>query len=158
MLQKVSIRPGEPKDVGAVLNLIRQLAIFERAENEVEISEAILLKDGFGEKPLFEFFVAEWKQNIVGLALYYTKYSTWKGACIYLEDLIVDEKHRNLGIGQALFDAVKHTAQQRNAGRMEWQVLNWNESAIAFYQKQNAILDDEWINGKLTREMMGRER
>src|SRR5690606_29733919 len=101
MQQKVCIRPGEPKDVGAVLNLIRQLAIFERAENEVEITETILLKDGFGEKPLFEFFVAESEQCIVGLALFYTKYSTWKGACIYLEDLIVDKNHRNLGIGQA---------------------------------------------------------
>jgi GNAT superfamily N-acetyltransferase len=157
MQQKVCIRTGEPKDVGSVMNLIRQLAIFERAEKEVEITETILLKDGFGEKPLFEFFVAELDSAVVGLALYYTKYSTWKGACIYLEDLIVDENHRNLGIGQVLFDAVKHIAKQRNAGRMEWQVLDWNENAIRFYQKQNAVLDDEWLNGKLTREMMASE-
>ena len=99
-------------------------------------------------------FVAELHDKVLGVALYYEKYSTWKGRCIYLEDLIVTEKHRGIGAGKALFEAVIQEAKQRNSGRMEWQVLDWNQSAIDFYKKYEAELDGEWINGKFRREQL----
>jgi GNAT superfamily N-acetyltransferase len=105
-------------------------------------------EDGFGENKIFEFFVAELGETVVGLALYYYKYSTWKGRCLYLEDIIVSEKYRRHGIGSLLFDKVVDVANTQKVRRMEWQVLDWNESAIAFYKKHQAILDYEWVNAK----------
>ena len=90
----------------------------------------------------------ETKDEILGIALYYTKYSTWKGKCIYLEDIVVSQQHRQKGVGSKLFDAVLEVAKNKKVKRMEWQVLDWNEPAIKFYKKYNAILDEEWINGK----------
>jgi GNAT superfamily N-acetyltransferase len=112
------------------------------------------MEDGFGLNPIYGLFVAELESTIVGIALYYEKYSTWQGRCIYLEDIIVTESQRGNGLGHRLFQAVIDMANQRNSARMEWQVLDWNEPAINFYRKYNANLDGEWLNGKLTREQI----
>ncbi|MEX2379505.1 MAG: GNAT family N-acetyltransferase [Vicingaceae bacterium] len=146
------VRKGEESDCKAVLALIHELALFEKAADEVEIDEEVLKADGFGENSIYDLFVAEKNGKIIGMALFYEKYSTWKGRSIYLEDLIVTEKERGIGAGKALFEAVADEAKKRNSGRMEWQVLDWNQSAIDFYEKAAAELDSEWINCKFRRE------
>ncbi len=148
------IRKGTQDDVPSVLNLIKELALYEKAPQEVTITLTELMADGFGQNPIYGLFVAEHENVIVGIALYYEKYSTWQGRCIFLEDIIVTESKRGVGIGHALFQAVIGVAKARNAARMEWQVLDWNEPAINFYKKYNAGLDPEWINGKLTRKQI----
>lgn len=145
---------GEKKDVPALLGLIRELAIFEKAEGQVEVGVAELEKDGFGPQPLFGFFVADTGREIAGIALYYWKYSTWKGRCLFLEDLIVQEKFRGHGIGSKLFEQVIRMAREEGVRRLEWQVLDWNQPAITFYKKHSAVLDNEWINGKLTYDQL----
>ncbi len=150
----VEIRTGEARDVPAVLKLVKELAVYEKAVNEVTITENELLNDGFGPNSIYGLFVAEEGKEIIGIALYYEKYSTWKGRCLYLEDIIVTENKRGSGIGKQLFDTVIRVAKTKNSARMEWQVLDWNEPAINFYRKYNANLDDEWLNGKLTREQI----
>lgn len=149
---KFTVRPGKESDCAEILSLIKELAVFEKAADEVDIDEEILKHDGFGEHPIYDLFVAEFGDKIVGMALFYEKYSTWKGRSIYLEDLIVTEKLRGKGIGKALFNAVAEEAKKRNSGRMEWQVLDWNQSAIDFYKSAGAELDSEWINCKFRRE------
>ncbi|HVA98369.1 MAG TPA: GNAT family N-acetyltransferase [Bacteroidia bacterium] len=147
------IRKGEKQDIPALLSLIKELALFEKAPNEVVVTIQDLEQDGFSKNAVFTFFVAETvEKQIVGIALYYIKYSTWKGKCIFLEDIIVKESFRKFGIGKKLFLEVVKVAKAIKVKRMEWQVLNWNESAIAFYKKLNAQFDDEWINCKLTEE------
>ena len=105
---------------------------------------------GFGMDKQFDFFVAEENNHVLGIALYYFKYSTWKGKCLILEDIIVTESQRGKGVGQLLFDEVVKVAKATNVRRMEWQVLDWNEPAINFYKKYPSHLDGEWINCKLT--------
>lgn len=151
---QINVRVGLREDVPAVLNLIRELALYERAPEEVTITLKELEEDGFGQNPIYGLFVAEADGALVGIALYYEKYSTWKGRCVYLEDIIVTESMRGKGIGAQLFEAVVAIAKERNSARMEWQVLEWNEPAIGFYKKYNAELDGEWLNGKLTREQI----
>ena len=146
------VRQATPEDIPTVHALIVELAIYERAGNEVETTVAQLIEDGFGPERIFELFVAESEGAIVGMALWYTKYSTWKGKCGFLEDLVVRDEFRDKGIGRALFEAVAAECAQRNFGRMEWQVLDWNEPAIGFYKKLGAELDPEWLNGKFTRD------
>lgn len=146
------VRQATSEDIPAVHALIVELAIYERAGNEVETTVAQLIEDGFGPERIFELFVAESEGAIVGMALWYTKYSTWKGKCGFLEDLVVRDEFRDKGIGRALFEAVAAECAQRNFGRMEWQVLDWNERAIGFYKKLGAELDPEWLNGKFTRD------
>lgn len=140
--------------MGATLELITELAVYEKAPNEVVTTEQQLIEDGFGPDKIFDIFVAEKEGRIVGIALYYTKYSTWKGRCLFLEDIIVTEKLRGQGIGKLLFEEVVLVAKQRGVQRMEWQVLDWNEPALNFYRKYNAILDGEWLNGKFTFEQL----
>jgi GNAT superfamily N-acetyltransferase len=150
----LTIRKGTQTDLPQVYDLIKELALYERAPQEVTNTLSDMEQDGFGEKPIFGFFVAEEGGRIVGLALYYTAYSTWKGRMVYLEDLIVTESHRRSGIGRQLFGAVAQEAHKTKARRMSWQVLEWNEPAISFYQKINASLDAEWINCRLTGEQI----
>lgn len=150
----IQIRKGVESDLPQVLQLIEELAIYERAAGEVEVTVEEMRNWGFGSDKVFEFFVAEQAGDIVGIALYYYKYSTWKGKCLFLEDLIVTEQFRRYGLGSKLFDEVVQVAKQQQVRRMEWQVLEWNEPAINFYKKYNAVLDPEWINGKLTFEQL----
>lgn len=149
----VSIRKGIQEDLPAVMALIKELAVYERAPDEVENTIEQMQIEGFGPQSVFEFLVAE-KTNgtIIGLALYFYSYSTWKGKCLYLEDLIVTESERGNGTGRRLFDAVAEIAKKENVGRMQWQVLDWNEPSIQFYKNLEAELDGEWINCKIRRE------
>jgi GNAT superfamily N-acetyltransferase len=148
------IRKGTPEDIPALLSLIKELADYERAPGEVIVNEKILLEDGFGVSPQFGFFVAEENSNVLGIALYYPRYSTWKGKCFHLEDIIVREEHRCKGIGKLLFDAVVRMCNEEGVKRLHWQVLDWNEPGINFYKKLNARFDSEWLSCKLTDEDM----
>ncbi|MBS1645997.1 MAG: GNAT family N-acetyltransferase [Bacteroidetes bacterium] len=148
------IRPGTKADLPHILVLIKELALYEKAPNEVEVSVQEMERWGFGNEKLFDFFVAEDKEKIIGVALYYYKYSTWKGKCLFLEDIIVTQTHRGCGIGSVLFEEVIKVAQKQQVRRMEWQVLNWNKPAIRFYEKYQALLDEEWINGKLNYQQL----
>ena len=152
--QDIAVRRGRREDLAAVLGLIRELAEYERAPQEVEVTLEEMERWSFGHDPIFEFFVAEHEGRIVGLALYYYKYSTWKGKCLFLEDLIVTGSYRRYGLGTRLFNEVVKVAKEKRVRRMEWQVLDWNQPAIDFYKKYNAVLDPEWINGKLTYEQL----
>ena len=152
----LTVRLANESDMKAVHALIVELAIYERAEDQVDTTVSQLIEDGFGPNRIFELLVAEWEGELVGMALWYTKYSTWKGKCGYLEDLVVRDSHRGKGIGCALFEAVAHACAERQLGRMEWQVLDWNDPAIGFYKKLGAQLDPEWLNGKLTRQDLQR--
>lgn len=150
----IIIRKGETKDIPGALALIKELAEYERAANEVTVTLEQLEEDGFGEDAVYKFFVAEADDKILGIALYYIKYSTWKGKCVFLEDIIVTEKQRGNKIGEKLFKEVVKVAKEMKVPRLEWQVLEWNEPAINFYKKFNANFDKEWINCKLTGEQL----
>lgn len=144
----VNIRFAQKGDEKAIHELIVGLAIFEHAESEVINTPENLAKDLFDEK-VCSAYVAELDGVIVGFALWYTSYSTWKGQCLYLEDFYVHPDYRNKRIGSQLFDKVVELAKKSEVKRMDWQVLDWNENAIEFYKRKNALLDAEWINGRL---------
>jgi GNAT superfamily N-acetyltransferase len=146
----ISIRKGLKNDLPQVLNLVKELAIYEKAPLEVTVTIEDMERDGFGDNPIFKFFVAEADGKIVGISLYYIKYSTWKGKCVFLEDIIVNEPFRKFGIGKKLFDEVVKVAKEMKVERLEWQVLEWNEPAIKFYEKLNSNFDSEWVNCKLS--------
>lgn len=148
------IRTGKPEDLSAIYDLIMELAIYEKAPEQVENSVERMLEDGFGPNPVFGFFVCEEKNTIIGTAIYYYRYSTWKGKAMYLEDLVVSEKHRGKGYGKALLDAVVHKAKETKCKQVRWQVLDWNTPAIEFYKNLNAELDEEWINCTLTEQQI----
>lgn len=135
-----------------VLALIQELAEFEREPDAVTNTLEMMRHDGFGPAPIFGFFVLESGADLLGLALFYTAYSTWKGRMLYLEDLVVTGAARRGGYGRLLFDAVVAEAQRTGAQRMKWQVLDWNEPAIAFYKKLGATIEGEWLNGNLSAE------
>ena len=139
-----SIREGKIKDMPSVLNLIKELAHFEKEADAVVISVADLEKDGFGNSPLFKTFVAEVDEEIVGMALFYPRYSTWKGPTIHLEDLIVKKNKRGLNIGGALYKKVIEYGHNLGVKRIEWVVLGWNTPAIEFYEKTGAYILDDW--------------
>lgn len=143
------IRKANKEDLPQVLDLIKELAIYEKAGHEVTITIEQLEKDGFGEHPLYWIILAENESGIVGMSFYYIRYSTWKGRCLYLEDIVVKEAYRGHKIGKQLFEETIKAAKEMGAKLMTWQVLDWNEPAINFYKKFNAELDEEWINGKL---------
>jgi len=144
----MTVRVATPSDVLAIHEMIVELAIFEREEYAVINTPESLHEDLF-ERQICHAWIAEVDQNPVAFALYYFAYSTWKGPILYLEDLYVKETHRKSGIGQVLFNKIVEIAKEAGVKRMDWQVLAWNASAIAFYQKNKSILDDEWINGRL---------
>jgi GNAT superfamily N-acetyltransferase len=148
------LRRGREEDLPRVLALIQELAAYERAPEAVTNTLAMMRQDGFGPAPIFGFFVLENGPDLVGLALFYTAYSTWKGRMLYLEDLVVTEAARRGGYGRLLFDAVVAEARRTGAQRLKWQVLDWNEPAIAFYKKLGAELDAEWLNGNLSAEKL----
>ena len=138
------IRKGTPKDMVAVLTLIKELAVFEKEPEAVVVTVDDLIRDGFSENPLFHTFVAEENGVIIGIALYYYRFSTWKGKTIHLEDLIVNKKHRGTGAGLALYTEIIQQGKKDNVKRIEWNVLDWNELAIQFYQKSGAKVLDDW--------------
>lgn len=144
----MEIRKAKRGDEVQIMELIHGLAVYENEPDEVDNTAELLGKDLF-EDQICEAFVAEEGDQIVGFGLFYTSYSTWKGPCLYLEDLYVRESHRRLGVGGLLFDRLVETAKERNFARMDWQVLDWNEPAIDFYKKKGARLDVEWLNGRL---------
>ena len=151
------LRRGVEADLPQVLGLIQELAVYEKAPEAVTNTLAAMERDGFGPAPIFSFFVLENDAaEIIGLALFYTAYSTWKGRMLYLEDLVVTEAARRGGFGRLLFDAVVAEARATGAVRMKWQVLDWNEPAIGFYKKLGANIESEWLNGNLDEEQLGR--
>lgn len=151
---KVLIREAKKKDVPAMLQLIKELALYEKASQEVTNTVEQMEEDGFNKSPIFSAYVAEVDSEVIGLAIYYTAYSTWKGKYIYLDDLIVSEQFRKYGIGKKLFDAVSNSAKSSGAKQLRWHVLDWNEPAINFYKKYNASFESEWITCKLTRQQI----
>ena len=145
----IIIRRAEKKDCKRLLELINELAVYEKAPQEVTVTLEHFQESGFGANPVWWGFVAEEDNIILGFALYYIRYSTWKGQCLYLEDFLVTEHARGKGIGTLLFDRVIEECKEKGFKRMVWQVLEWNEPAINFYKKYNATLDPEWVNGIL---------
>ena len=143
------IRPSVPADVAAMMQLIHELAVFEKAPNEVVANAETLLQSGFQEHPLFVAWVAEKDGLILGMALCYIRYSTWKAPVLYLEDLIVIESFRGNGIGKALFEKCIAHAKHNNYRRMVWQVLDWNTPAIDFYKGYGAQIEDGWLNASI---------
>lgn len=149
MNMEINIRRAERKDCKRLLELINELAVYEKAPEEVTVTLEHFEESGFGSSPVWWAFVAEENNIVQGFALYYIRYSTWKGQCLYLEDFLVTENARGKGIGKMLFDKVVHECKEKGFKRMVWQVLEWNEPAINFYKKYNATLDPEWMNGAL---------
>lgn len=142
----VILRKAIKEDCPAMMELIHELAVYEKAPQEVTVSMEHFTESGFGEKPVWWAIVAEENGKILGMALYYIRYSTWKGQAMYLEDIIVTEKARGRGIGKMLFDNLIREAKEKKFNRIIWQVLEWNEPAIRFYRKYNADFDAEWVN------------
>ena len=144
----MQIRAAKPGDEQAIFSLIKELALYEKAPEQVSNSAEQLSQDLF-KSFICEAIVAEENKEIVGFALFYTAYSTWKGKILYLEDFYVKEKHRNKGIGNMLFEKVVEIAKDKKVKRMDWQVLEWNALALGFYEKKEAKLSSEWVNGRL---------
>ena len=153
-MSTISIRNGLKEDLPGVLGLVKELAEFEKAADQVSNTVKRMEQDGFGPNPVFGFFVALDGDVMVGLSLYYFRYSTWKGKRLYLEDIIVTEDHRGKGLGKLLFERTMKFALEQGCSGMMWQVLNWNKAAIDFYRKYNAKMDDEWLNGHLEEQQI----
>ena len=151
---KTIIRKGIKKDLPEVLELIKELANYENAEDQVTITLEDLEKDGYGSHPWFWFLVAENNQEIVGLSFYWIRYSTWKGKFLFLEDFIIKDEYRRQGVGSKLFEATIKICQKLKLNGIVWQVLDWNTSAIDFYKKYNADISSKWLNGKLTKKQI----
>jgi len=149
----ITIRIARKEDCSRLLELVRELAEYEKAPQEVTVSLQHFENAGFGPQPVWKAFVAVSSENgqeiITGFALYYIRYSTWKGCRLYLEDIIVSESWRGRGIGKLLFDRLIAEAKEKQFSGVTWQVLEWNEPAINFYKKYNARFDPEWWNGNI---------
>lgn len=146
-----NLREGKIEDLPQALKLVHELALYEKAPEQVTNTLEMMEKDGFGENPVFGMFVCEKGETaeIVGIAIFYYRYSTWKGKRIYLEDLVVTESERGNGAGKLLFDRIMLKALEEKCSGMMWQVLDWNEPAINFYRKYGATLEAGWLNGHL---------
>ncbi len=148
------IRKAKVTDMKEVYGLICELAAFEHQPEAVEIKIKDLKKAGFGKKPSFKVFLAEHDNKIVGMALFYPRYSTWKGKTIHLEDLIVQENYRGKGVGKALYSKVLNYAYKKNIKRVAWEVLDWNTNAIAFYKSTGAKVFDNWKIAQINNEAL----
>lgn len=142
----ITIRRAVESDCPRLLELINELALYEKAPEEVTVTLEHFTKSGFGEQPVWWAFVAEENGVVQGFALYYIRYSTWKGQRMYLEDILVTESMRGKGLGKLLFDRLIEEAKEKGLNGIVWQVLEWNEPAINFYKKYNASFDPEWVN------------
>lgn len=150
----IQVRPATAADVPAVHALICELATYEKAPAEVSNTVADMLRDGFGENPVYFCQVAVEDAQVIGMAIYFVKYSTWKGKGIYLDDIVVTASRRRSGAGARLLDAVIKHAAALGAKQLHWQVLDWNEPAIAFYKKYEVGFDHEWINCKMSEQQI----
>ena len=145
-MSEIIIRKAESHDCPRLLELIKELALYEKAPNEVTVSLAHFIESGFGANPVWWGFVAEKNNVVCGFALYYIRYSTWKGQRMYLEDFYVVPEMRREGIGALLFEKLIEEGKQKNLAGMVWQALEWNETALNFYRKYKASFDNEWVN------------
>ncbi len=150
----LKIRRGQRKDLPQVLSLIQELALYEKAPHEVTNTVEAMERDGFGHHPNNFLWVAEIDENIIGIAICYIRYSTWKGPMLYLEDIVVTEKERGKKVGHQLMSTVIQFAKEEEYNGLIWQVLDWNEPAIRFYKKYDAQFDGEWVNVKLNKEQL----
>jgi GNAT superfamily N-acetyltransferase len=150
----MTLRIAKKEDCPRLLELVNELAIFEKAPDEVTVTLQEFEDTGFGSTPVWKAFVVEDNGFIVGFALYYTRYSTWKGRRLYLEDLIVTEDWRGKGVGKILFNKIIQEARELGFNGMMWQVLDWNEPAINFYKKYDAAIDAEWLNASLSKDQI----
>ncbi|OSZ82793.1 GNAT family N-acetyltransferase [Chitinophagaceae bacterium IBVUCB1] len=145
-MDNIVIRDAVATDCPRMMELVRELAVYERAPEAVTVSMEHFVQSGFGSKPVWWAIVAEADGVVVGFALYYIRYSTWKGQRMYLEDILVTDAWRGKGIGGKLMDRLIAIAKEKGFNGMLWQVLDWNEPAIRFYKKYNAHFDHEWVN------------
>ena len=151
---KIIIRKGLKSDLTAILNLIKELADYEKSLKEVTLTLKDLEKDGFGKNPWYYVLVAEKNTEIIGLSFYWIRYSTWKGKFLFLEDFVIKKEHRRSGVGSKLFEATIMECHKLKLNGMIWQVLDWNTPAIDFYKKYNANISSAWLNGKLTKKQI----
>jgi GNAT superfamily N-acetyltransferase len=151
---QVHLREAVKEDCVRLMELVNELALYERAPQEVTVTLKEFEDAGFGEKPVWRAYVAQVGGLIVGFALYYTRYSTWKGCRMYLEDLLVTEPMRGKGIGKLLFDRVIIEAKKKGYNGITWQVLDWNEPAIGFYNKYGATIEEGWLNASLSKDQL----
>lgn len=150
----IQLRFAVKEDCPRLLELITELAVYEKAPDEVTVTLAEFVDAGFGEQPVWKAFVVENDTEILGFALYYTRYSTWKGCRLYLEDFIVTESQRGKGLGNLLFERVMQEAKDKNFNGMTWQVLDWNQPAINFYNKYAAQIETGWLNASFAKEQL----
>ncbi|OCX51497.1 GNAT family N-acetyltransferase [Mucilaginibacter sp. PPCGB 2223] len=151
---QINLREARREDCPRLLELVHELAVFEKAPHEVEVSLEEFEDAGFGAKPVWKAFVVEAEGYIAGFALYYIRYSTWKGRRVYLEDLIVTENMRGKGLGKLLFDRIVQETKELGFSGMVWQVLDWNQPAIDFYKKYEAGIEAGWLNASLTKQQV----
>jgi len=152
----INLRIAKKEDCPRMMELIHELALFERAPEEVTVTLAEFEEAGFGSKPVWKAFVAEAGNEIIGMALYYIRYSTWKGQRLYLEDLIVTESWRGKGAGKLLFNRIVQEAHELGFNGMTWQVLDWNEPAIKFYNLYEAGIEAGWLNASLSKDQLAK--
>ena len=150
------VRLGQKEDMQAVFNLITELAVFEKEPDAIEITVTDLVRDGFSETPKFKVFVAEQEHNIIGIALFYERFSTWKGRTIHLEDLIVTKSKQKIGAGKALYTAVLKHAYDNNFNRVAWEVIDWNTNAIDFYKSTGATYLNDWSVVQMDKENLAK--
>ncbi len=151
-----TIRKGAKEDMQSALDLIIELAVFEKEPDAVDITLDDLINDGFSENPKFKIFVAEEQGSIIGIALFYERYSTWKGKTIHLEDLMVTESKRKLGVGKALYTAVLKHAYNNDFNRVAWEVIDWNTDAIDFYKSTGATYLHDWSVVQMNKENLAK--
>jgi GNAT superfamily N-acetyltransferase len=149
-MMNINIRRAVQEDCERIIELVKELARYEKAPNEVTVTEDHFIESGFGQKPVWWAFVAEVDGKVQGFALFYIRFSTWKGQRMYLEDFYVAEDMRGKGLGKLLFDQLIQEAKDLNMNGMMWQVLEWNEPALNFYKKYDAAFDSEWVNCGIT--------
>jgi len=143
----IQIRKAEKKDLKDIYRLVRELAVYEKAEDQLIIDIPYYEREF--EEGTFSAIVAEAQEQVIGICIYYLTYSTWKGRMMYLEDFVVDQRYRHQGVGQMLFDSFIQESKDQNCSMVKWQVYDWNEPAIKFYEKNNAYIEKGWWNGKI---------